>query len=212
MCLSEAERIIHDCEAVVEGHFEYASGLHGRRYLEKARLLTEPGPVFALGRCLAASLAGQGVVSEVVCTPAVGGIPIGYATALHLRNRFVPLERGAKGRFMVRRSFAGPLMGARVVFVDDIKTTGRTMHDCIGLLTDLGAQVVHAGFVADVVVQRPAAPEDGIIPFTSLVGSEERAWSQQECELCKRGVPLVRLSRRRSPQQGVEGARPGTPR
>lgn len=199
MYASDAQIILQDCGAVLEGHFEYASGLHGKRYLEKAKILVNPQHIFELGRCMADALASNGVISDLVCSPAIGGIPIGYMTALHLNNRFIPIEYNKKKLFMIRKSFVELLHGVRIVFVDDIKTTGRTMEDCINLLISLGGEVVYAGFIADVIELR-ATQFEYCVPFISLVTSGERAWSKQDCPLCKNSVPLVKLSERNIPQ------------
>src|SRR5437588_10204666 len=103
--------------AVTSGHFILSSGRHSDVYAEKFRALERPDLAVVLGACLAERFAGQRV--DVVLSPAVGAIILGFTTALALGARFVFAERD-EGEMRLRRGFVlvpggGVLVGGDVV-------------------------------------------------------------------------------------------------
>src|SRR5437870_8838415 len=81
--------------AVTSGHFVLSSGRHSDVYAEKFRALERPGLALSLGASLADRFAGQHI--DVVLSPALGAIVLGFATALALGRdggpRFMFAER-----------------------------------------------------------------------------------------------------------------------
>lgn len=132
--------------ALLEGHFVYASGRHGRRFLQAARVLQYPKHTEALCRALAARFAGEGV--ELVVGPATGGIILAYETARHLGCRAAFTEKEADGGMAMKRGFALD-RGTRVLLVEDIITTGGSVKKSIEHLRGRGAVIVGVGGIID---------------------------------------------------------------
>src|SRR5713226_6603743 len=77
---------LREVGAVTSGHFILSSGRHSDVYAEKFRALEHPGLALSLGASLADRFAGQHI--DVVLSPAVGAIVLGFATTLAVsRNR-----------------------------------------------------------------------------------------------------------------------------
>ena len=126
-----------DTGALLEGHFEYASGRHGNRFLQAARVLQYPETTETLCKALAEAFAGAQI--DLVVGPATGGIILAYETARHLNCRAAFSEKDGEGGMAVRRGFAVQ-PGTRVLLVEDIVTTGGSVKKTIGPLRERGAE------------------------------------------------------------------------
>lgn len=132
--------------ALLEGHFIYASGRHGNRFLQAARLLQYPDTVAALCGAVAERFKNDNV--ELVAGPATGGIILAYETARHLGCRAVFSEKEPDGSMAVKRGFrVDP--GTRVLVVEDIITTGGSVQKTIDHLKARGADVIGVGALVD---------------------------------------------------------------
>ena len=88
----EALGLLERCGALLSGHFELTSGLHSDRYVQKARVLEQPEVAMRLAREIASWYRGI----DVVLSPAVGAIPLGFAVALAAGARSIFAEREAQ--------------------------------------------------------------------------------------------------------------------
>jgi orotate phosphoribosyltransferase len=175
---------------VSNGHFILSSGRHSDVYAEKFRALEHPGLALSLGASLADCFAGQHI--DVVLSPAVGAIVLGFATALAVsRNRdrdgdgearFIFAERDA-GALRLRRGFeVAP--GERVLVVEDVVTTGTSLREVLALV-DPDA-LVGVGCLLD----RSPGLDLGL-PLTSLARLQAPTWDPSECPLCAAGQAAV---------------------
>src|SRR5512136_1442527 len=109
MALQESDvlALFHQTGAYLRGHFRLTSGLHSPEYLQCALVLQHPQHAEFLGRRLAETLRAVAPGSiDVVASPALGGIVIGYEVARALGARAVFTERDAAGKMIFRRGFA----------------------------------------------------------------------------------------------------------
>ena len=171
-----------DTGALLEGHFRLSSGLHSDRYLQCARLLMWPERAEAAGKELAGKLSDS--PAQFVVAPAMGGIIIGHEVARALELPFVFAERH-DGAFSLRRGFRlSP--GDSVIVVEDVFTTGKSTREVIALVGAAGAKTVAAGSIVD----RGLPPGVLGVPSRSLLTLDVPAWSEADCPLCRKGVPL----------------------
>jgi orotate phosphoribosyltransferase len=134
--------------ALLDGHFILSSGLHSPRYVQCARVMTDPRRAERLCRALAESL--RKLVAEpieLVASPAMGGVVVGYETARQLGVPAIFFER-VEGRLALRRGFS-IASGARVAMVEDIVTTGLSSRECIAGIAAEGGRVVAAACLID---------------------------------------------------------------
>lgn len=170
--------------ALLEGHFLYASGRHGNRFLQAARVLQYPAHTEALCKAMAAHFKDAGV--ELVAGPATGGIILAYETARHLDCRAVFTEKDGEGGMALKRGFALE-NGTRVLVVEDITTTGGSVRKTIDHLRARGAEVVGVSILID----RSGGEAQFDCPFVPLAALDMESWSPQECGLCRQGLSLV---------------------
>ncbi len=109
--------------ALLEGHFVLSSGLHSPMYLQCARVLMSPRRAAVLCKELATKVrANIGRPIDMVVSPAMGGVVVGYEMARQLKVPGIFFER-VEGKFRLRRGFEIP-QGINVLMVEDVVTTG----------------------------------------------------------------------------------------
>lgn len=180
MTPEEVLSILRDTGAILSGHFVLSSGRHSDVYVEKFRALERPGIARSLGEALGERL--RALRPQVVLAPAVGGIVLGFATALALGTRFVFGER-ERGTMVLRRGFTVH-PGERVAVVDDIVTTGGSLREVLGL--------VPPGELAGIGCLLDRSQASGLpAPLVGLARLEAPSWEPGQCPLCAAGVPAA---------------------
>lgn len=132
--------------ALLEGHFIYTSGRHGKHFLQASRVMQFPDFVEALCRALAERFKSDRVA--LVVGPATGGIVLAYETARHLKCRCAFTEKDSTGGMALKRGIKLE-PGTRVLVVEDIITTGGSVRKTIDHLRTRGAEIVGIGALVD---------------------------------------------------------------
>ncbi len=146
--------------ALLDGHFIYASGRHGRRFLQASRVLQFPNDTERLCKALAAQFADS--PPDLVVGPATGGIILAYETARHLNCRAAFTEKEDGGMALKRGFRIAP--GERVLVVEDIITTGGSVKKTIDHLRARGADIIGVGGLID----RSGGNASFDVPFKAL--------------------------------------------
>jgi len=177
-----------DAGALLEGHFLLSSGLHSPVYLQCARVMMDPVRAALLCRALAdkvvAELGPGGV--DLVVSPAMGGVVVGYEMARQLGVPGIFTER-VEGSFALRRGFDIPA-GAKVLMAEDIVTTGKSSRECIVCITDYGGTVVGASCLID----RSDGEVDLGVPLLSLTGYKVPAYAEDDLPPELAAIPAVK--------------------
>lgn len=172
-------RHFRESDALLEGHFILSSGLHSPKYLQCARALQYPADASVFGLAIAQHFLDLGI--ETVCSPAIGGLVIGYEVARAMNVRFIWTER-QNGEMVLRRGFR-VREGERMIVVEDVITTGGSTRECITAIGEHGGKVVGAASIID----RSGGSADVGVPLTSLVEMEVPGYRPEECPLCEAG-------------------------
>lgn len=167
--------------AVQKGHFLLSSGLHSDTYVQCAKVLQYPNLAESLAREMAKD--AEGLRPELVISPAMGGIIIGYMVALALRRRMVFTER-QEGRMALRRG-QQVLEGERVLIVEDVITTGGSVLEIMKLVREHGGEVVGL----EAIIERGDDRDFGV-PKKVLLRLDAPVWEEAECPLCAQGMHL----------------------
>lgn len=185
----DALALMEKAGAYERGHFLLSSGLHSPEYFQCARLLEAP----SLAELVAKALADVVRLwkADVVLTPAVGGIIIGYELARQLGVRSIFAERPAGG-FELRRGFE-LRPGERVVLAENVVTTGGSILEVATLAKAQGAEIV--GYAT--IVDRSGGAFRPEAPVACWLQIAATAWKPDECPLCKEGQPLVKPGSRK---------------
>lgn len=174
----EVLQLLTERGALRRGHFLLSSGKHSDVYVEKARVLEDPILTARLGEEISGWYDGV----DVVVSPAVGALPLGFAVALAAGARFVYAEREG-GHMALRRGFAIS-KGERALVVEDVVTTGGSAGEVHALVAELGGET--AGVAA--LVDRSAG--DLLFPLRALTRVSAAAWDPGACPRCAEGAPI----------------------
>lgn len=199
----EVGDLFREAGAILEGHFELASGLHSATYWEKFRILNNPHHTERLCKLIAQHFEGAG--AELVAGPTLGGMIIAFEVARQLGVRSIyaePVLSRAEGRVGQGRDFRRGLSinpGQRVLVVDDVLTTGASLLEVIQLVKRQGGQVIGAAVLIDrsqggVALVRLADSDTsfGGVPLFSCHRVSIPTYAPENCPLCAQGIPLTK--------------------
>jgi orotate phosphoribosyltransferase len=179
-----AQRAFESAGAFLRGHFVYTSGRHGADYLEKFRILEDPGATTELAGMIAERF--RPLKPDLVAGPTTGGIILAYEVARQLGVDAVYVERGEAGGRVLRRGFdISP--GTRVLVVDDVVTTGGSLAETQACIENAGGAVIGVGVLADRTAGRVASD----VPFFACLTVDFPSYTPDECPLCASGVPIA---------------------
>lgn len=181
----EILNIFKETGVLKEGHFILTSGRHSSQYMQMAQVLQYPDLTEKLCKDLAESFKDEKI--DVVVSPAVGGILVGYemSRALGVKNIFCERENG---EMTLRRGFEIE-PGQRILVVEDVVTTGGSVKEVISVIEKAGGQVAGVG----VLVDRSNGKIDFGYPLRSLLSLEIQSYEKDDCPLCKEGkIPALK--------------------
>ena len=171
--------------AILKGHFKLTSGRHSDTYMQSAKLFIDTKQSEIVCKALAEKLAGEKI--DLVVSPAIGGILMGYEVARQLGVPNIFAER-ENGEMTLRRGFSIE-KGTKVVVVEDVVTTGGSVKEVVKLVQSLGAEVVA---VASLVDRSNGAVDFGV-KYVNLISMEVVSYEADECPLCKEGkIELIK--------------------
>lgn len=175
--------------ALLTGHFKLTSGRHSDVYYEKFTLLKNPTVCTKICEEMAARFRTSG--ADTIVGPTTGGIIIAYDVARYLGVESIYAEAGETGRIFRRGFTLEP--GQKVVIVDDILTTGRSLREVIELVESYDARIVGLGVLLD----RSGGSAAFDYPLTPLATVAAESWPPEECPMCKRGEELTQRGSRK---------------
>ena len=182
MTPAETTKLLESVGAIRRGHFQLSSGLHSAAYCQCAHVLERPAETEKVARALADKF--KGVKIDVVASPALGGIVLGYELARHLGARSVFVERGPDGYFALRRFDLAP--GERVLIGEDVITTGGSTRETIEVIRQAGGEVVGVAAIMD----RSGGAVELNVPLHALLSQAMQTFPAADCPLCRDLVPL----------------------
>jgi len=184
-------QILKRTGAYREGHFVYPSGKHtphyfqmplAFRYYDTARVLAVAlSRKFRVDRDISSQLPKVAVIS-----PSSGGIPVAFGVREALNAEQIYWAEREDGKRMFRQYVNQGEINPCII-VDDIIRTGSAIEETVGLVKELGAQVIGCG----TIVRFMTAPEtiDGV-EVKSLVDFESHLYDPSEdCKDCREGAP-----------------------
>lgn len=178
-------------DAILRGHFILSSGLHSDTYIQCAKILMNPKISEKLCQKLAAKLVeklGENF-ADLVVSPAMGGVVIGYEMARALGLTSIFCER-VNGQFEFRRGFEIK-KDARILLVEDVITTGKSSLETIELIKKSGGKIVAATSLIDRCADKNLS-EKMTVPVISLLSLDVKTFSENEIPQSLKNVPAVK--------------------
>lgn len=184
-------------EVVMDGHFDYGNGFHGKLYLNPHQLFQWPSTIWRVAQDLIdvmpVDFSDQ---AEVVAGPTTGGALLAHTVAGLLDGRrpmshppysFAPFSDD-RGQPVLSPFYAARMKGRRVLIVDDVRNTGTTLKQCAELVRRAGGTVI--GTI--VIIDRGETPVRLDVPNVSLVEyNAPPNYPAASCPMCAAHVPIT---------------------
>ena len=143
----ESLKILKEANALIEGHFILSSGLHSSQYVQCAQLMSKPDKAIKICESLAEKIKKEFKEIDIILSPAMGGIVLGYEIGKLLNKESIFSER-VKGEFKLRRDFSIK-KNQKVLIIEDVITTGKSSLECSKLVLDNNAKIVGFACIID---------------------------------------------------------------
>ena len=140
LSLKDSLAVLKKTKALLEGHFVLSSGLHSPQYVQCAKLLSYPKKSEEFCRSLSTKIKKKFKKIDIILSPAMGGIVIGYIVGNLLNKETIFCER-VNGKFILRRGFSIK-KNSKVLIVEDVITTGKSSLECARLVKKFKSKVV----------------------------------------------------------------------
>ena len=147
LSLKNSLAVLKRTNALLEGHFVLSSGLHSPYYVQCAKLLSQPHLAYKICVSLSKKIKKKFNKIDLILSPAMGGIIIGYEIGKLLRKETIFCER-VSGKFNLRRGFQIK-KNSRVLIVEDVITTGKSSLECVKLIKKSKAKLVGFACIID---------------------------------------------------------------
>jgi orotate phosphoribosyltransferase len=192
-----ARKTLKEFSVLMDGHFDYGNGFHGRVYLNPHQLFLHPSTIWRLAQdlldVLPADLLQQ---TDIVAGPATGGALLAHTIAGLLDGRralthppcsFAPFTY-VGDRFVLRSFYAKAMQARRVLLADDVRNTGKTFERCAELVREAGGTVLATVQICN----RGGAMVDIGVPNHALAQYEEgENFTAADCPMCAAGEPIT---------------------
>ena len=143
----ESLKILKETEALLEGHFILSSGLHSKQYIQCAKLLSHPKKAEAICSSLCEKIRRKFNKVDIVLSPALGGVVVGYEIGRQLKIETIFAER-VDGKLILRRDFKVK-QNSNVLIVEDVITTGKSALECSNIVRMSKANLVGYACIID---------------------------------------------------------------
>jgi len=147
LSLKNSLAVLRKTNALLEGHFVLSSGLHSPSYVQCAKLLSNPLKASKICLSLSKKIKKKIKNIDIILSPAMGGIIIGYEIGKLLKKETIFCER-VSGKFVLRRGF-NIKKNSKVLIVEDVITTGKSSLECVKLIKKAGAKLVGFACIID---------------------------------------------------------------
>jgi len=201
--------IIRQCNALISGgHFVLKTQDHSDTYVRQKMLIAHPLAIHCLCNALARHFADNEI--DVVIGPVTGGAILSTWTAHYLTeligsevlstyaeeviSSIVWFENNPESpivghKFVIPAVYRDYIKDKRILVVEDVLTTGTSARQVIQAVREINGHIVGLG----AIVNRGDLTKKALseIPkFVSLVDMPLETWKEQDCPLCKQGIPI----------------------
>ena len=139
--------ILKKTNALLDGHFVLSSGLHSSKYIQCAKLLSYPHLAKNICVSLSKKIKKNYKNIDLILSPALGGVIIGYEIGKLLKKETIFCER-VEGYFKLRRGF-NIKRKSRVLIIEDVITTGKSSLECVKLIKKAEAKLLGFSCIID---------------------------------------------------------------
>ena len=187
LSLKNSLAILRKTNALLEGHFVLSSGLHSPSYVQCAKLLSNPIKAHKICLSLSKKIKKKFNQIDLILSPAMGGIIIGYEIGKLLKKETIFCER-INGKFTLRRGF-NIKKGAKVLIIEDVITTGKSSLECVNLIKKAKAKLLGFASIIDRSTKKSLRIKTGIISHLKI---EVPTFSEKQLPQNLKSIPITR--------------------
>jgi orotate phosphoribosyltransferase len=183
---------------MLDGHFDYGNGYHGRLYLNPHRIFRQPSLIWRFAQDLIEILPDTIVAAtDVVAGPVMGGALLAHTVAglldarrslHHPPTSFAPLSLDASGSLVLRPFYRTVVSGKQVLLADDVRNTGKTFEQAKGLIEEAGGSVIGTMEIYD---RLEAIVDLGVPNFALAEYRAPENYGVADCPMCQNGQPVT---------------------
>ena len=177
--------ILKKTNAHLEGHFVLSSGLHSSKYIQCAKLLSQPHKSLLICQSLAKKIKKNFKKIDLILAPAIGGIVIGYEIGKLLKKETIFCER-VNGKFILRRGF-NIRKGSRVLIIEDVITTGKSSLECVKLIKKANAKLIGFASIIDRSTKKSLKIKSEIISHLKI---DVPTFSKKQLPINLKSIPI----------------------
>ncbi|WP_369800004.1 orotate phosphoribosyltransferase [Wolbachia endosymbiont of Ctenocephalides felis wCfeT] len=187
--LEESHPIIKEFKeagAILEGHFVLSSGLHSDTYIQCAKIFEDPSRAMKVCKLLANKIKKElNTPIDLILSPAIGGIIVGYEIGRQLRVKTMFCER-VNGEFELRRGFKIK-QGDKILLIEDVITTGKSSLEAVKCAEGMGGKVI-----AEASLIKRSSETKLPFPVISLVELNIENYSEKEIPSELKQLPITK--------------------
>ena len=188
LSLKDSLAVLKKTKALLEGHFVLSSGLHSPQYVQCAKLLSYPKKSEKFCKSLSSKIKKKFKKIDIILSPAMGGIVIGYIVGNLLNKETIFCER-VNGKFTLRRGFSIK-KNSKVLIVEDVITTGKSSLECARLVKKFKSKVV--GYAC--LINRSSKPSLKIKDknIVSQINLEIQTYKKKDLPIELKKIPITK--------------------
>jgi orotate phosphoribosyltransferase len=185
---------------MLDGHFDYGNGYHGRVYLNAHRIFRQPSLIWRLAQDLLEFLPEDVVEqTDVVAGPVMGGALLAHTVAGLMDGRrqltrpptsFAPLSPDETGKLALRPFYRTVVSGRRVLLADDVRNTGETLQEAKTAIEQAGGTIIASVVICD---RLEAIVDLGVPNFALAEYAAPENYPAADCPLCARGTAITKF-------------------
>ena len=172
--------------AILHGHFVLSSGLHSNTYIQCAKIFENPSRAMNVCELLVNKIRKELIEPiDLILSPAIGGIIVGYEIGRQLGIRTIFCER-VNGKFELRRGFEIK-QGEKILLIEDVITTGKSSLEAVKCAEEKGGKVVAGASL----IKRNSETK---LPFPviSLIELNIKNYSEEELPSELKQLPIMK--------------------
>ncbi|WP_353277945.1 orotate phosphoribosyltransferase [Wolbachia endosymbiont (group B) of Longitarsus flavicornis] len=172
--------------AILHGHFVLSSGLHSNTYIQCAKIFENPSRAMNVCELLANKIRKELIEPiDLILSPAIGGIIVGYEIGKQLGIRTIFCER-VNGKFELRRGFEIK-QGEKILLIEDVITTGKSSLEAVKCGEEKGGKVV-----AEASLIKRNSETKLPFPVISLIELNIKNYSEEELPSELKQLPIMK--------------------
>jgi orotate phosphoribosyltransferase len=182
-------KILKEYNALLHGHFVLSSGLHSEYYVQCAQIFSQPQIATKLCKELIYKISKSVNLDEInmIVSPAIGGILIGYEIARQLNKETIFCER-SNGHFTFRRDFHLN-KNHKILVIEDVITTGKSSLETYEAIKPYGAKIIAE---ACLIKRDPKITEINNVPIISLIDIKIPVYDAESLPESLQKIPITK--------------------